>query len=150
MGSIRLHEKHGVNPLIPTCFFCGEPKNELILAGAAMRRLTGFDDGQQATAHKVVIDKSPCDKCAEFMKLGVIVITVDEAKSNGNFDNPYRTGGWFVISDDGIRRMEMPAEMTEQILKQRVAFIEHEAAVRAGMFEAAKDAPIIKNTESKA
>ena len=31
--SIRLSKEHGVNPAIPICYFCGEEKNEIVLAG---------------------------------------------------------------------------------------------------------------------
>ena len=31
--SIKLSPKHGLNPTIATCFYCGKDKNELILAG---------------------------------------------------------------------------------------------------------------------
>ena len=31
--SIRLSDKHGVNPAIPKCFICGESKNEILLFG---------------------------------------------------------------------------------------------------------------------
>ena len=31
--SIRISEKHGVNPTIPICFYCGEDKNEVALLG---------------------------------------------------------------------------------------------------------------------
>lgn len=33
--SLRLHSKYGVNPTIPTCFYCCKSKNMLILLGAA-------------------------------------------------------------------------------------------------------------------
>lgn len=32
-NSIRLSPKHGLNPSISVCFFCGEDKNEIILPG---------------------------------------------------------------------------------------------------------------------
>lgn len=40
MSSIKLSSKHGVNPTIPVCFFCGEEKNEIALLG----RIGGKED----------------------------------------------------------------------------------------------------------
>lgn len=37
MSSVRLHPKYGVNPTIPTCFWCGKDKNEIALLGAAYK-----------------------------------------------------------------------------------------------------------------
>ena len=31
--SIAISPNHGLNPSIPSCFFCGKPKNELVLFG---------------------------------------------------------------------------------------------------------------------
>ena len=33
MDSILLSPKHGVNPTIPVCFWCGREKNEVALMG---------------------------------------------------------------------------------------------------------------------
>lgn len=40
MSSIKISPKHGVNPTIPVCFFCGKPKNEIALMG----RMGGKED----------------------------------------------------------------------------------------------------------
>lgn len=66
--SILLSKKHGVNPAIPVCFFCGEEKNEVILAGKMK-----YD--AEAPKH-AVWDKKPCDKCRELMEMGVMLISV--------------------------------------------------------------------------
>ena len=31
---MKLSDKHGLNPAICCCYFCGEPKNQIILTGA--------------------------------------------------------------------------------------------------------------------
>lgn len=113
MPGIRLSEKHGVNPTIPHCFYCNQPKNELILMG----RLPGDAEAPRGT----VFDKEPCDKCKEFMTQGIILISTkneDEGKAN-----PYRTGGWCVVKERAIEGIVQPQALVEQILKARVCFI---------------------------
>lgn len=45
MSSIKISPKHGVNPTIPVCFFCGKPKNEIALMG----RMGGKEDIEAPT-----------------------------------------------------------------------------------------------------
>lgn len=78
MSGIRLSEKHGVNPTIPVCFFCGEPKNEVALLG----KIGGIAD-LEAPMH-CVLDYEPCEECAKKMKQGVTLIEVsDRQPSDG-------------------------------------------------------------------
>lgn len=114
---IRLSPKYGVNPCIPLCYFCQQPKNEIILLGKSKGR-------QDLEApHNVVFDQEPCDKCKEYMAQGVILISVDEAKTGANTDNPYRTGGWAVVTDDAVRRFIKPKELLDDVLTKRVLFV---------------------------
>jgi hypothetical protein len=82
------------------------------------------------------------------MKKGIILITIDDAKSGEDWNkpplrneerqgwmpNPYRTGGWLVITDDAAKRM-FP-QMADWAIKHRFMFIEHEAAKMIGLFDA--------------
>lgn len=77
----------------------------------------------------------PCTECKEFMKQGIIIVTIDESKSDDK-DNPYRTGGFFVVIDEAIKRLPMEPELLENILKKRVCFMEHAVALRLGLFDA--------------
>lgn len=74
-NGIKLSPKHGVNPTIPVCFFCGEEKNEVALLGK-------IGDGRknedfEAPMH-MVLNYEPCDKCKEQWSKGVAVIEVTE------------------------------------------------------------------------
>lgn len=120
--SIRLSPKHGVNAAIPLCFFCGEPKNEVILAG----RLKG----DMEAPHSAVWDRRPCDKCAGLMTQGVMLLSVRDGESG---DNPHRTGAMVVVRDDVIRRLVGPEELVEQIIKSRVCFVPDEAWDKMGL-----------------
>lgn len=55
--SIRISEKHGANPTIPICFFCGEDKNEVALLG----KLSG--DKEAPMRMWINGDYEPCDEC---------------------------------------------------------------------------------------
>lgn len=72
-NSIKISPKHGVNPTIPICFFCGEEKQEIALLG----KIGGKSEDLEAPRH-MVLDYEPCDKCKEQMKLGVVLIPVSD------------------------------------------------------------------------
>jgi hypothetical protein len=108
---IRLSPKHGVNPAIPLCYVCNEPKNMLLLVG----RLPG---DAEAPKH-AVWDKEPCDKCKGYQQQGIILISVKDGEDG---DNPYRTGGWVVMTEDAVRRV-LVGDIVEDICKKRMAFV---------------------------
>jgi len=127
MNSVRLDPEYGVNPSLSTCFFCQED-NEIILFGALtpkQRKALGSKDGQ--APHRICVSKQPCPKCLEHMKQGIILISVDEAKSKDT-TNPYRTGGWCVVKEEAIKRIGIkPQELEDAILTKRIAFIPDDA-----------------------
>lgn len=132
--SIRISNKHGVNPSLSVCYYCGGDKNELILAGAL--------PGDKPAPHRGVWNYEPCDECAEFMKRGVICIGVDESKTTDQ-KNPYRDGNWCVITAEALERLVRPP-LCDEILRRRVAFINEETWLamnlpRAGRSGASKD-----------
>lgn len=120
--SIRLHPVHGVNPTIPTCFLCGESKNELVLLGAAYK-------GEAPM--KICLDKTPCDKCKGFMAKGIIFISIRNGEPQS--DNPYRTGAWCVVTEEAFRRWPLDEASKEDGLKSRVMFIEDGAWDKLGL-----------------
>ena len=121
------------------CYFCNE-SNEIILH----TRLTPFHASQVEKLNGMVINMNPCQKCEDLMKRGVILITIDNEKSAPGWEkpdggdnwmpNPYRTGGWFVVTDDATKRMF--TSMADWAIKHRFIFIEHEAAKMIGLFDA--------------
>ena len=102
-NSIRLSPKHGVNPTIPVCAWCGEPKNETALLGKIKTNKRGEDP--EAPKH-CILDYEPCEKCAEKFSKGVVCI---EAKTEPVVENQppiteidgqeiYPTSRWGVVS----------------------------------------------------
>ena len=125
-GNIQLDLEYGLNPSLSTCFLCGED-NEIILFGRltpAQRKALNSKDGQ--APHRICVDKRPCTKCEGYMKQGIILISIDEAKSTDT-TNPYRTGGWCVVKEEVIKRLDLQSpELEDNILESRVAFIPDE------------------------
>lgn len=121
---IRLSEKHGLNPSLDQCFVCMKD------VGVA---LFGKMKGDAEAPRRVCTTKEPCDECKKLMELGIILISVDEKKSEGNMSNPWRTGGWVVIKEEAVRRIFEGAPILDQILDKRMAFISDEAWDKIGL-----------------
>lgn len=73
---IKVSQKHGVNPSMDICFWCGEVR------GVA---LCGKLKGDAEAPKKMVTSLEPCDKCKERFKKGVHLIEVtDDGSHCGN------------------------------------------------------------------
>lgn len=120
MSRLRLHSKHGLNPTIPTCFWCGKDKNEIALLGA---KYPG-----EAPMH-MVVDYQPCEDCQAKMAQGVTLI---EASPRPRGNQPaiqkgaYPTGRWWVITHEAARRIF-------DVTVQDKAFIEVGVAAKLGL-----------------
>lgn len=121
--TIRLSPRHGVNPSLDCCFFCMKPK------GLA---LFGQLRGDQEAPRHVVTDHEPCNECKGWMEQGVVLISVDESKTEDK-QNPWRTGGYCVVTEEAVRRFVTPPELAEDICKKRVAFIPDDAWDKLGL-----------------
>lgn len=105
--SILLSPKHGVNPTITVCFFCGKEKNEILLLGKIK--------GDAEAPHHAIFNQEPCDECKKLMALGVMLISV---KDGSDHENPYRTGKVCVIT------IETAQKIFNNIGNERAAFVE--------------------------
>lgn len=125
--SITIDPQFGVNPTVTLCFWCGKDSGIALFGklNAKQRKALNSPTGEAPRA--MVLDKTPCNACLGFMEQGVILISVDEEKSKEDPQNPYRTGGWVVVSDAGIRHAIPEGELRETILLQRVAFVPDDA-----------------------
>jgi hypothetical protein len=142
MSSIRISQKHGVNPSLTKCFYC---------QGDHSIALLGWLPGDaEAPRECGVVDMSPCRQCEDYMKKGIILIEVrseedmnevererqtwlQDNKRRPFIPNPYRSGGWWVLTDSAISRMVRPPELRDQILKCRWMFILKETATELGL-----------------
>lgn len=122
---IRISEKHGVNPTIPTCFFCGEDKNEVVLLG----KLPG--DKEAPMRMWINGDYEPCDECKKKMEQGITFIEVDDkptiCENQISFvENAYPTGSWCVVKEEAVKRVLEGTDILESVLKSRKSLAERE------------------------
>jgi len=128
--SIRLSRAHGLQPVLTVCFLCGEDKGEIALLGAQgdkIARSLGCSDGKMPM--RCCLDKNPCAKCQEYMKQGVIFVEVRDGEGG---ENPYRTGGFWVIKSEAVEKMMDPGKAAE-VLKSRICFVEKSVAEKIGL-----------------
>ena len=99
--SIKLSPKHGVNPCMPVCFFCGDTKNEIALLG----RIGGKEDLKAPM--KAILDYEPCEECKQKLAGGVLLIEVtDYPNMEGQpmiAKNAYPTGRYSVVRPEALR-----------------------------------------------
>lgn len=98
---IKISPKHGLNPTIPVCFWCGKQKNEIALMG----RMT--DDIE--APKNMVLDYVPCEECQSHMAMGVAVL---EASDHPNTEGQppmqkgvYPTSRFVVVTTDCANRV---------------------------------------------
>ena len=112
---ITLSPKHGVNPSLDTCFWCGEPKG-IALFGRIHEKKGDRSDVE--APKNVVMNLEPCDKCKEKFSKGFLLIevTVDGSRFNGNhaFALPsedgttyWPTGRWAVVNPAALKGGKM-------------------------------------------
>jgi len=70
--SIKVSKKHGVNPSMSLCIYCGEIKNEIMLLGKLPK--------DEQAPMSAVFNYDPCDKCKEGMEQGITFFAADENK----------------------------------------------------------------------
>ena len=99
--SIKLSPKHGLNPCMPICFFCGETKNEIALLG----RIGGKEDLEAPM--KAILDYEPCEECKKKFAEGVLLVEVtDYPNMEGQpmiAKNAYPTGRYSVVRPEALR-----------------------------------------------
>lgn len=117
MSDIKLSPKYGVNPTIPVCFWCGQPKNEIALLG----RIGDGRKGEDFEAPKnMVLDYEPCDKCRDEMGEGFTCIEVNTfPNQEGQLpmqEGIYPTGRWLVIKKESAKSVFPPEYTTKDKL----------------------------------
>lgn len=132
---------------LTNCFFCGEGDQLLI---DKRPKFSDEPSAMERAAHGKVVNMEPCHKCADFMKQGIILITIDNAKSTpgwnktapGVMPDPYRAGGFIVIKEEAFKRLfnssaHANSSARDFGLKHRWMFLEHAAAEMMGLLVAA-------------
>ena len=117
---LRLSEKHGVNPSVELCFFCGKEKG-LVLAGH-MR-------GDAEAPHEAVWTMEPCTECEGHMQQGIILIEVRDGESGRN---PYRTGRFHVVTEEAFQRI---FQGVDDVLETRFCWIPESVSKAIGLHD---------------
>lgn len=120
---IPLSAKHGVNPTLGVCWYCGKEDGTIGLLG----KLPG---DAEAPRH-AIISREPCDECKERMKMGVMFIEVEDGQDHTQ--NLVKTGRMWVIKDEAIERMIASKELKKDILKKRFCVVEERTAKEIGL-----------------
>lgn len=102
-NNIKLSKKYGVNPTIPICAFCGQPKNEIALMG----HIGDGRKGEDFEAPKnIILDYEPCDECKEKWAQGVAIIEVSRTPMCDGQppiqEGAYPTGRFVVVNEKAL------------------------------------------------
>lgn len=95
---IKISKKHGVNPTMVICAWCGESRGEIALLGEL--------PGDVEAPKEMFVDYQPCDKCKEQWAKGVVYIEVSEEPQMPNqlaiSEGLYPTGTLVVVAEDAL------------------------------------------------
>ena len=124
MSSIKVSKKHGLNPMIPVCFWGEKEKNEIVILG----RLPG---DQEAPMH-AVMDYVPCDECMKKFEQGIhiIEVTFDRPADNrppmskAGGKDVYPTGRYIVAKASAFPNLEVgkPALCDKSVFDRLMEF----------------------------
>lgn len=94
---MRISKKHGVNPMLVVCNWCGEQNGEIALLG--------YIKGDREAPRQGAVNDEPCAKCREQMAQGVTLIEVTNDSTEENLE---RTGRWSVVDREAINKVVSP------------------------------------------
>lgn len=137
-NSIEVSPKHGVNPTIPVCFFCGEDKNMIALLGRVRRKDKNgrtIRNSDEEVPMRMVMDYEPCEKCAEHMSHGVTLIGVTThqpsdcrpALTAQGGTQVFPSGAWCVMTSEAANRC---FNIDKDFTDGDKLFVEHEVLVQ--------------------
>lgn len=117
--SIRISPKHGLNPSITTCFFCGKDTGVALLGRMK-------DDAE--APHHIIVDYEPCDDCKAIMAQGITLLEATNTPPAPDMPpvqkNTWLTGRYMVIREPAFRNIINDPELAENIIKAGKAFID--------------------------
>ena len=96
---IRISKKHGVNPSLTLCFWCGKSKGIALL---------GQLPNDAEAPKEAVFDYEPCDECQSMWKQGVPILEVTSTPIRKNLPAinkepvAYPTGRWVVVNPKAL------------------------------------------------
>jgi len=119
MSDIKISPKHGLNPSVTVCFFCGKSVGVAICG-----HLKG---DQEAPRTMMSYPEEACDECKDWMTKGIYLVGIDPERSDPKkgLNGFYRSGQCTVVSEEAFRRLfDGGAEAVKFGLKHRWTFID--------------------------
>lgn len=123
MSGIRISPKHGLNPCIPVCAFCGKEKNEIAILG----KLKNDEEAPMSA----VLNYEPCDECQSNWAKGIALIRVTATApsqnavplTNKDGVDLWPTGQYSVITKEAAKRLfEIDADVGTPVLMDAQVF----------------------------
>ena len=122
--SIRISKKHGVNPTIPICFWCGKEKNEIALLGKLPNDIEA--------PRKIWIpgDYEPCDSCKTYWSKGIRIVEAYEQpflyEKQSPYYGVYPSENLIVLKDEALEQVFSNIDYNK-VRELGMCFIDHEA-----------------------
>ena len=103
--SIKLSPKHGVNPTMGRCMWCGKPTGEIAMLG----KLPGDAEAPKYST----LSYEPCDECKEVWQKGVTFIECSYERKDERpaftkdtaGEEAYPTGRFIVITEEAANHL---------------------------------------------
>lgn len=115
--SIKVSPKHGVNPSIDHCFWCGKK------IGIA---LFGKLKNDAEAPKNVCTSYEPCEECKFQMEQGITFMEATETPPNPNtppLGNAYPTGRMFILTEDAVKHLLNDGPLKDTVLEKRKCFL---------------------------
>lgn len=93
-NNIPISEKHGLNPTIGVCFWCGEHTGEIALLGKL--------PNDAEAPKEMILNYEPCEKCAKSFNEGVLIIEVTKDTDRPFIRDEYAPTGRYVVVNPNV------------------------------------------------
>lgn len=130
-NEITLSEKHGVNPTISLCFWCGEEDGSVVMLGKLP------DDAK--APKQAVVHYEPCKDCLDKFDQGIVFIecTREDPRDGRKPINPtaWPTGRWAVVTRESMEQMPLDPGLKRAALKTGKTLVDPDSWVKFGFPE---------------
>jgi hypothetical protein len=126
---IALSAKHGVNPSVQRCFWCGKSVGVALFGRLPVHRakeMFGEEfaknpvGGEVEAPREVILDMEPCEGCEVWAhsKEGIFVVQAEDGESG-----PKPTGTFLCVKEDAVKSWLDHGELLDSALKHRIVFM---------------------------